>query len=196
LPADILIAIIGFLPPYDILTLRTVSKSTSQVTRERSVWIDSLRRACIKHDIYTPSFPLAEMSLDELEHAATACGRFSSRLRHKFFEDCTVWPHHIRSLEPAGQEFENLRLIPGGRFLLTSHERTIQLWDLGNHLRSPTSLPIASLELAGVNTIESMRTRASSSNSDALVIVSAISSDCTFHVFVLSIFPPASAPEF
>ncbi|KAJ6514203.1 hypothetical protein C8R47DRAFT_1001492, partial [Mycena vitilis] len=196
LPADILIAIMGFVPPYDILTLRTVSKSTSQFTYERSVWIDSLRRACIQHDIYTPSFPLTEMSLDELEHAATACGRFSSRLRHNFFEDCTVWPHYVQYLEPAGHEFENLRLIPGGRFLLTSHKRTIQLWDLGNHLCSPKSLPITSLELAGVNTIESMRTRASSSNSDALVIVSAISSDCTFCVFVFNIFPPASTPEF
>jgi WD40 repeat protein len=147
----------------------------SDVTRERSVWIELLRRVCVQHDIYTPSFPLPEMSLDELEHAATACRRFSSRLRKDFLHHQIVWPHSIRSLEPPqkGEEFENLCFLPGGRFLVTSHRTTIKLWDLGNHATSPIKDPIASVEIGGATAIKSLRTRKSISSFDALIVVSA-----------------------
>jgi hypothetical protein len=121
------------------------------------VWIELLCRVCVQHDIYTPSFPLPEMSLDELEHAATACRRFSSRLRKDFLHHQIVWPHSIRSLEPPqkGEEFENLRFLPGGRFLVTSHRTTIKLWDLGNQT-SPIKDPIASVEIGGATAIKSL----------------------------------------
>ncbi|KAJ6562627.1 hypothetical protein B0H19DRAFT_1145176 [Mycena capillaripes] len=166
LPADIIMAIIRFLAPYEIIILRKVSKSLSDVTRERS-------------------------------HAATACRRFSSRLRKEFSENRTVWPHSIRSLEPPhmGQEFEHMRFLPGGRFLLTTDKTTLQLWDLGGHDTPPTRDPIASLEIEGVTDIESLRTRGSHSSSDALVIVSTTESDSFFRIHIFNIFPPTS-PHF
>ncbi|KAJ6489942.1 hypothetical protein C8R45DRAFT_200454 [Mycena sanguinolenta] len=196
LPVEILITIVGCLPPYDILTLRKVSKLISSVARERSVWIEALRYLCAQCDIYPPSFQFPEMSLDELEHAATTWRRFSAHIRNEFASHCQVWPHSVRNLEPrdVGEEFENMRFIPGGRFLATTDETTLKLWDLGNLTNSPTGDAIASFEIAGATAVKSLRTRASHSSSDALVIVSTSGSDFRVHVF--TIFPAAPKPQF
>ncbi|KAF7345321.1 F-box domain-containing protein [Mycena sanguinolenta] len=196
LPAEILIAIVGFLSPYDILALRTVSKLMSSVARERGVWIEALRYLCIQYDIYPSSFRFPEMSLDELEHAATAWRRFSAHLRSEFSLHRQVWPHSIQNLEPRdmGEEFENMRFIPGGRFLVTTDKTTLKLWDLGNLTNFSTGDAIASLEIAGATGVKSLRTRASHSSPDALVIVSTTGSDFRVHVF--TIFPVAPNPEF
>ncbi|KAJ7308685.1 hypothetical protein DFH08DRAFT_488320 [Mycena albidolilacea] len=147
----------------------------SDATRE---WIGLLRGLCIQHDIYAPAFP--DMNLEELEHAATASRRFSSHLRSEFFQGGLVGPSSVRYLDPppTGEEFEHIRLLPDGRFLLTSHKTTIKLlWDLGNHVSSLTHHAIASFEIPGAATIKSLRTRASHSSSEALVIISITDSE-------------------
>ncbi|KAJ7701213.1 hypothetical protein B0H17DRAFT_924738 [Mycena rosella] len=174
LPVDILIAIMNFGTPQDILALRKVSKSIADVTRERSVWIGALRRVSTQYDIYGPSFPLTEMSIEDLEHAATASRRFTSRIRGEFLQHRPVPPLSIQYLEPAsfGEDFDHLRLVPGGRFLLTMFRCTLRLWDLGKQGNL-----IASLVIEGASAIQSMRTRASNSSSDALVFVSSRGTD-------------------
>ncbi|KAJ7308668.1 hypothetical protein DFH08DRAFT_1088372 [Mycena albidolilacea] len=198
LPADVILIILGFLSPHNVLSLRTVSQLMSDATRERSVWIGLLRDLCIQHDIYTPSFSLPEMSLEELEHAATAPRRFSSHLRSEFAQGGLVGPSSVRCLDPlpTGEEFEHMRLLPGGRFLLTSHKTRINLWDLGNHVSGPTHHAIASFEIPGAAAIKSLRTRASRSSSEALVIISTTDAESNFCVHIFCVFPPASIPQF
>ncbi|KAJ6586337.1 hypothetical protein DFH09DRAFT_1143153 [Mycena vulgaris] len=198
LPVDIFIFIMRFMAPYDIIALRKVSKSVSDATHERSVWIDALRRVCVQHDIYVPSFPLTEMSTSELEHAATACRRFTSHLRHEFQKRRIVWPRSIRYIEPVslGEDFEHLRMFPGGRFLLTVWGCTLRLWDLGHHQNASSMKLIASFPIVDISEIQTVRTRASNSSSDALVFVSATGSDGVFRLHVFSVFPPASTPQF
>ncbi|KAF8205274.1 hypothetical protein K438DRAFT_1964356 [Mycena galopus ATCC 62051] len=193
LPVDIIMTVIGLLPPHDILS---VCKLMLNVTRERSVWIEALRRLCIQYDIYMPSFQWQRMSLDELEYAATASCRFSLHLRAEFARHRLVLPHSIRHLDPRhiGEEFENMRFIPGGRFLLTTNGTTIKLWDLGKHANCPTQHAIASVDVGGTTSITTLRTRAFHSSSEVLIILSTTGSDFRVHVF--TIFPPASTPEF
>ncbi|KAJ7785343.1 hypothetical protein DFH07DRAFT_7761 [Mycena maculata] len=202
LPVDILITIMGFATPHDILALRKVSKSLSHITHVRSVWIDALRRVCTQHDIYTPSFPSTEMTLDELERVATACRRFSSSLRHEFVSRQIVWPASIRYLHLSDsthpeEHFRHVRLVPGGRFLLTSSGCTIRLWDIERSQENPNMLPIASFTIDdGVSDIQSIRVRASKSSAEVLVIVSSTELRSVYRVHVFTIFPPASSPEF
>ncbi|KAJ7136657.1 hypothetical protein C8R44DRAFT_767599 [Mycena epipterygia] len=199
LPVDVLIVIMRFITPNDILALRKVSKSISHITRERSVWIDALRRVSIQHDVYAPSFTLTEMSINELEYAATACRRFSSHLRNEFLQHRTVWPLYTQYLEPTAgrrEDFDHLRFLPGGRFLLTSCGCTLQLWDLGNRSNRINTTPIASLEIDGVAKIRSVRTRACDSGPEVLVFVSSTGFESTFCLHVFTVFPPAPTPQF
>lgn len=150
-----------------------VSKYISSVTYRRSVWIDALRRLSIQHDIYAPSFPLTEMALAELEHAATTCRRFSARLRSEFLQHHAMRPASIQYINPTqpGEEFDHLRILSGGRFLLTTLGRTLRLWDLGKLPNNTEFHPIGSIELDGVTKIQTVRTRACKSSSEVLVIV-------------------------
>ncbi|KAJ7193547.1 hypothetical protein GGX14DRAFT_588511, partial [Mycena pura] len=184
-------SIISFLGPDDILNLRKLSKLFYGITCERSVWIGSLRQACVLHDVYHPSFPMEAMSLNELEHAATAYRRFSRRLRHEFSQRSSVAPHSLRLLEPSGpgEEFDNLRLVPGGRFLLSSNRSMLRLWDVGTGLAAPVNNPIASRNIDDDAAILSIRTRACASSSDALVFVSSSANGITYRLHVFSIFP-------
>ncbi|KAF7350112.1 F-box domain-containing protein [Mycena venus] len=188
----------GFMAPHDIIALRTVSKSLANTTRERSMWIDALRCACTAHDVYCPSFPLTGMSIHELEHAATACRRFISRLRTNFFQGRIVSPVSIRYLEPAvsGEEFEHLRMIPGGRYLLTVYRNTVRLWDLGIGSNAPSMNPIASHTIEDATQIHGVLTRASKSSSGVLVFVPTTGSDGLFRFHIFSVSPPASTPHF
>ncbi|KAJ7785349.1 hypothetical protein DFH07DRAFT_7929 [Mycena maculata] len=199
-PVDLIINTMGFMMPHEILVLRKVSQSIAHITRERSVWIDALRRLSLKHGIYTPSFPLTAMTLDELEHAATACRRFSARLRHKFIQpnDSLLSPIASQFIEATrpGEDFDHLRFLPGGRFLVTTFGCTLRLWDLGTTPTNAKLNPIASFELEGVTDIQSVRTRASNSSSEALLIVSTTESQSVFRVYIFTIYPPASNPKF
>ncbi|KAJ7484146.1 hypothetical protein FB451DRAFT_79421 [Mycena latifolia] len=196
LPPDILFAIMGFVDPHDILALRKVSTSLADATRERSVWIEALRRVCVHHDVYVHSFPLTEMSVDELEHSATSYRRLTARLRSEFLKRQVVSPLSIRYLEPAslGEDFDHLRFIPGGRFLLTMCGFTLRLWDLGHPAKATSLNLIASLAIDGATEILSVRTRARNSSSDVLVFVASAGCDRVFRLHIFSVFPPA--PQF
>ncbi|KAJ7064772.1 hypothetical protein C8F01DRAFT_1354363 [Mycena amicta] len=199
LPPDVLMHIIALLPVYDILSLRKVSNTFYAITNERSVWIDVLRSACRQHNVYEPSFPLMRMTIDELEHVATVCTRFNRRLRHTFAQtSSSVAPQSIRLVKPLDpkEEFEHLRFVPGGRFILSGHGCFLRIWDAGTPAGVPVSGPIASYELAEVTHITSVRTRASPvSKEEALVFVTSVLGQSTFRIHVLRIQPTACPPK-
>ncbi|KAG6908062.1 hypothetical protein DXG01_006368, partial [Tephrocybe rancida] len=118
-------------------------------TTEQNVWMGVLREVCITHGVFLPTFPIASMDQKALEHAALVPYRFGRLLTAG--KPPIVYPQATRvflenkSLE--GMEIEDIRLVPGGRFLLIkSDDSRVFLWDLGH---SPASvvkpLPVASL---------------------------------------------------
>ncbi|KAF7426027.1 hypothetical protein PC9H_008392 [Pleurotus ostreatus] len=154
LPLDTLIQVLSFANPQDIIALRKTCRALMIATCQRIVWINALRLICAQRGIYTRSFPVKEMSLVQLEHAATTPFRFTSLLRHSSRSQkspspttaanstfsSSAHPVAIRLLQPrlprdfAGDVgiFESSYLVPGGRFLLTRSSRNLlQVWDLG-----------------------------------------------------------------
>ncbi|EDR03649.1 uncharacterized protein LACBIDRAFT_307066 [Laccaria bicolor S238N-H82] len=156
-PPDIIIYIQQFLHPLDILALRLTCKSLSKATRARSVWMNAVHNVCITHGAFLPSFPLEEMSLDDLEHTALSPRRFQAVIQK--YDGHPTEPLLTRKFVPRLQPrqsggaamktaIDQMALIPGGRFLLTStYSGNLYLWDLGfnagSHMKS---LPIAMLE--------------------------------------------------
>ncbi|KAJ7289281.1 hypothetical protein C8J57DRAFT_428993 [Mycena rebaudengoi] len=200
LPTELWIVIMSFMEPLDLLNLRMVSKSLCEATYQRIVWIDAARRICIRHEIYLASFLFTDMALNELEHIAMAPRRFASRLRREFSDpECPrVAPHHSRtlaSIDDPTEELENMRLIPGGRFLVTTSRCKVRLWDLGiGPIPLDRAAPITSKSMEGV--IQNIRLRASPTSSEVLVICLSIVNEIFDHVDVLSIFPSAASPQF
>ncbi|KAI5885073.1 uncharacterized protein SCHCODRAFT_02594272 [Schizophyllum commune H4-8] len=80
LPQEILLHIIDFALPYDILSLRNTCKTIHPLTRARSVWANAVRKMCFEKALFAPTYDLTQLSRLHLEHAATASRRFSKLL--------------------------------------------------------------------------------------------------------------------
>nr|GAT54696.1 predicted protein [Mycena chlorophos] len=202
LPTDVLILILAFLSATDLLNLRKVCKLVHSITRERSVWVNALRSASREHDVYGPAFSLAGMSNAELEGAATACARFSRRLRRAFaatdLPPRPVAPYSVRTIvsPSGGEEFENLRFVPGGRFILSSHQHILRVWDAGTFKRTSTSTLLASYEFPSGGYLRSVRTRASPfSEEEALVLATSVVKERYFHIHMIRMKPTATGIE-
>ncbi|KAJ8516844.1 hypothetical protein ONZ45_g5916 [Pleurotus djamor] len=139
LPLDTIIQVLSFILPMDILSVRKTCKQLMLASCQRIVWINAIRLVCAQRGIFTRSFPVKEMSLAQLEHAATSPFRFTNIIR-KSTGSTTAQPVAIRLLQPrlpkdmSGENgvFDSSYLVPGGRFLLTRSSRNLlQLWDLG-----------------------------------------------------------------
>jgi hypothetical protein len=134
LPPDILVHIQSFIEPYDILSLRKCSKTLLSATRERCVWTTALQYVIQENDICKATFPVQEMSINALEHAATSLTRFSSFLWRQLGEVPLgpVAEQIIHSKLSAQGNFWGFAVASGGRFLVTSTDaERVQLWDLG-----------------------------------------------------------------
>lgn len=111
--------------------------------------MNALRCLCKEHGIFRPTFPAKQMDLAQLEWATTSPARFLARLKRDLDQGEIVKPVCTRIVTnlPAKSEFQDIMLVPGGRFLFTrSSVNVIELWDLGftsNSFISPA--PIASL---------------------------------------------------
>jgi len=118
--------------------------------------MNALRLVCVHHGIFAPTFPVASMTLPQLEHAATSPMRFLTRLRRDLPTE-PIRPVCTRVLTklPAESEFEGTFLIPGGRFLITRSSRhLVELWDLGFTPDSViSSQPVASLQFTEGNVL-------------------------------------------
>ncbi|KAJ2926394.1 hypothetical protein H1R20_g10700, partial [Candolleomyces eurysporus] len=157
LSIDLVLHVMQFLDPLDILSMRKTCRMFHRTTKARIVWLVALQRICETHGIFKPTFPTNRMSLLELEHAALSPHRFVKSI--KAAENINpAHPHQNRSIPRRGRADPNsneirreLFLIPGGRFLLSSEGRSgVCLWDLGYNARIPINpFPIATLDLPG-----------------------------------------------
>ncbi|KAF8800137.1 hypothetical protein BYT27DRAFT_6844810 [Phlegmacium glaucopus] len=147
LPLDVQIHICQFLHPSQILALRQTCKAIHEAISQRIIWIHALNRICRENLLFLPTFPIAAMSMAELERAATAPLRWialsSSKDRNN---DEVLHPRRTRVIEnplalmiktlqpPDLQEwggFADLYLVPGGRYLVASGPHSLGVWDLG-----------------------------------------------------------------
>jgi len=95
--------------------------------------MNALRRVCVRHSVFAPTFPIADMTVLQLEHSATSPTRLLARIRRDL-PTGSIQPVCTRMLTklPAASAFHDTFLVPGGRFLFTrSPGNTIELWDLG-----------------------------------------------------------------
>ncbi|EDR02542.1 uncharacterized protein LACBIDRAFT_309499 [Laccaria bicolor S238N-H82] len=196
-PFELLTHIQLFLNPVDILALRFTCKHLSGATRSRIVWVNALRNVSIAQGVFLPSFPVEQMSNDDLEHAALS----PRRLLARFQKAARVTPFLTRLFTPhlqGGDLGPNLilavDLVPGGRFLVTSNRKgELHLWDIGyntgGHMKS---LPVATLAASEARPPRVDHIRPGS-NSDSLYV---FTNDWHSRIFCYEIYPTSENPCF
>ncbi|KAJ7689473.1 hypothetical protein B0H17DRAFT_1066715 [Mycena rosella] len=142
-PMDTLIHIQSFMDPADIISFRQCSKIMASATVHRTVWMDALRRVCAAHEVSILTYPMENMSLADLEHAATSPARFIAQISKDRAADDLIPAFSTRLFEPRLPKSSSptepllgnvsmMRLIPGGRYLVTSSDTAhVCVWDLG-----------------------------------------------------------------
>jgi len=142
---DLQIHICEFLHPLHILALRQTCKACHAATSQRIVWIGALNRTCRHNSLFLPSFPIPDMSLLELERAATAPSRWIMLSSSKNRNPNKLLPSRTTRITNNSIPFtlddlalQNLYLVPGGRYLLASSSLSFSseyydlgVWDLG-----------------------------------------------------------------
>lgn len=112
----------------------------ASATAHRTVWMDALRRVSAAHEVSYDSYPIENMSLADLEHAATSPARFVSHISKERGSEDLIPAFSTRLFQPrlprltAGnlEEISLMRLIPGGRYLVAAtHAGRLSVWDLG-----------------------------------------------------------------
>ncbi|KDR79864.1 hypothetical protein GALMADRAFT_1166102 [Galerina marginata CBS 339.88] len=149
LGVDVLINIMVFLRPPDIISLRQTCKALQASTMHRIVWIDALEQMMEEHHIPKATFPTASMDRKALEHTALSPAKFSSVMEKSVDNEihpCSIriLPDHLSKQERlkyrimSSMGYSEILLVPGGRFLLTSQvvltpvgKIFLQLWDIG-----------------------------------------------------------------
>ena len=137
---DIIVQILSFVQPLDIIALRQVCRALLAASRERVVWRNALRLVTVQHGLFAVTFPVGEMTIPQLQRAATSPGRFVAFLRRELrppkirLPNKCIEPTSIREL-PG--EFDSAFLVPGGRYILTMREfEIIELWNIGFSVNS------------------------------------------------------------
>lgn len=142
----------------------------------------ALERVCDQHGIFKPTYPMEKMTLAELEHAASGPHRFVKWMKTFPSSTTEALPSrkqvfHFRKRENSAgvpdqvHEPEILRLVPGGRYLVTAGS-CLCLWDLGyssNVTAKP--FPLATLEAPHGYFIPHLETIPSSDGKDILILV-------------------------
>ncbi|EDR07955.1 uncharacterized protein LACBIDRAFT_294302 [Laccaria bicolor S238N-H82] len=135
-PFDILVHLLGFLCPLDILAARQTCKLLQEATSQRSLWIGVLRSVCAENHIFWPTYPIKDMSTSDLVKAALTPTRFLSFIfkeRDPALEG--IEPRTVIHFTPGNlNRLRNpcpIDLLPGGRFLVCAEYKILSIWDLG-----------------------------------------------------------------
>lgn len=138
---DVIVQIMSFVDPKEIIMLRRVCRALLTASHERIVWMNALHMVSERHGIYTGTFPKRKMTMTtaQLQHAATSPAQFMAYLQRELGPPKNKLPTElmksksIRNL-PGGRCFERAFLVPGGRYILTMssyRNAIIKLWDIG-----------------------------------------------------------------
>jgi len=116
------------------------SKYLRNILSDRGVWTKILREICIKESLFEPSYPVDDMTLQEIQRAALAPSRWRRRIASNiirtdldtFYE--SIQPFHDCLEDPIAptEFFGRAFLIPGGRYLVSiPRDHNIEIYDLG-----------------------------------------------------------------
>ena len=120
-------------------------KALQLSTRQRVVWVAALYQVCLDNTLFLPSFPISDMSDLELERSAMAprrwielCDAFKKQHLNEF-GTLPLRPARNINLNAltatsTGKEYHTsneLFLVPGGRYLVTSSFEALSVLDLG-----------------------------------------------------------------
>ncbi|KII87670.1 hypothetical protein PLICRDRAFT_644115 [Plicaturopsis crispa FD-325 SS-3] len=158
LSIDDWIHVMSYIAPQDLIALRKCSRALREITQIRIVWINALHQVTSQPGaaVFGLTFPVKEMTLSQLEHAATAPRRLISRIQtHGTAKP--MKPMSTRTIRvPQANDISNFvtfthsQIVPGGRFLVTqSTTDLLALWDLGFGAKDHP-YHIASIKLGGV----------------------------------------------
>lgn len=124
-----------------------VSRYFATVTHDRTLWLLVLRRISERFAVVPGTYPIEQMTLNELEHAATSSSRLVHMLRTGLNPDQSLHPlaswstcndpnmivSRLNSLGHRSGAVASMVLLPGGRYLVTRTEmRILRMWDLGH----------------------------------------------------------------
>ncbi|KAH8804117.1 hypothetical protein DL96DRAFT_728791 [Flagelloscypha sp. PMI_526] len=130
LPPDVVIQVFYYSTSFARIALRQTCTMLSSLSRERILWMYCLNHLIETAHLYPPSFPMDEMTTEQLEAAANAPLRF----RCDFANDrkhLALKKWHAIDSERSRQRLRYLVLVPGGRYLVTLNDETLRLWDMG-----------------------------------------------------------------
>ncbi|KAF8186898.1 hypothetical protein K438DRAFT_1973098 [Mycena galopus ATCC 62051] len=208
LPIDNIFQILKFADPADIFMFGQTCTKFLQVTATRTVWLNALRRVCEINSLFVPSFPYDEMSLSDLQRAATfgAAPRFARRLyKHetnttpaslapwswRIFNPRVVKSSNVASEEPGVLKL--LELVPGGRFLIIATDTLVHLWDLGYSTKLIKPHALASIALLEPNCEPAISFLPTEDGTGIEVLIMAFKDDkvnlATYHIFPLDAHP-------
>ncbi|KAH8834990.1 hypothetical protein DL96DRAFT_17987 [Flagelloscypha sp. PMI_526] len=152
LPPELAYYTLSYASIIDILAIRKTCRYLKHVSHEPLIWINALRSLCHRVHVYLPSYPLDQMSALQLEQACTSWLRFQHTLCHPFnrqgLRPSQLLEHDLPHLPFSSKTLSmdcspsSIRLVEGGRFLVTLTNDFVKLWDLH------TSLCTASHSLA------------------------------------------------
>jgi hypothetical protein len=137
--------------------------------------MNAVRNVSIAQGAFLPSFPLEQMSLDDLEHAALS----PRRLRARFQKADRTTPFltrlftpHLQGADLGPNSIFTVKLVPGGRFLLTSNRKgELHLWDIGYNAAGHMKIfPIATLAGSKATPNSRFDHIGPASNSDSLYV--------------------------
>ncbi|KAF9001148.1 hypothetical protein BDQ17DRAFT_1358843 [Cyathus striatus] len=140
LPYDVHLLILNYLPLVnDIMSALKTCRNIYNLGLERAICVNILRRVCLQDGIFLPSLPLDTMSVSELKSAAMGPYHFlslfgsqipGSKIAAVTTRTLHLWPNFL------DEYYTGFYLVPGGRYLITSYEDNLTLWDLSVALGS------------------------------------------------------------
>ncbi|KAF8155890.1 hypothetical protein B0H34DRAFT_715253 [Crassisporium funariophilum] len=216
---DVVINIMEYVKPIDIIRLRQTCKAVQLSTMQRTVWFNALRRMMDEHHIFEPTFDIQDMSQRRLEYATLSPYLFSSQLSNT--NGSVVAPRSMLDMEDEMPEYcqtldefssdrtvKSIHLVPGGRFLVTASgieieadsqdaEKlfVVELWDLGISSIGKTPMTRVS-SMAFPKMGQYILAITTTPDGQGLRLISTQYRDSKETLAVHEIFPSHPAPEF
>ncbi|KAH8804164.1 hypothetical protein DL96DRAFT_1686383 [Flagelloscypha sp. PMI_526] len=130
LPHDLLVELFCVATTFSRISLRQTCRTLYSMSKERALWIQCLNHLIQTTRLYSPSFPLDDMTNDQLEAAANMPLRFRCNLANG--RTSSTPPRYLNIDQSITRyNFRNIVLVPGGRYLVTLNKKIVRLWDIG-----------------------------------------------------------------
>ncbi|KAF6764242.1 hypothetical protein DFP72DRAFT_1163253 [Ephemerocybe angulata] len=146
LPLELYLCFFQELHPPDLLSLGQTCKLIRNTVNQRHVWEAALRASCRLNQVFEPSYePIEELSLGKLQRVALEPWRrsasFAPQSSRKIWamwgkgstasSDTSRTETKLEGEMYDGMSFEEVYVVPGGRYVLGMTEKYVCLWDMG-----------------------------------------------------------------